>query len=103
DEPQRRETALSVLLRKQATIAGNKGGSRSDDVDDDFSATTTRKKRGAGKPPLLWFSSLLLPRDHFFGAYRAIFTNEELQNEDNMVDNIKRRQLAPLSAPKPVK
>jgi hypothetical protein len=83
---------LSALLRKQATItnAQSSGGD----------ASNGKKQRGTGKPPLLWFSSDLLPEHTYYGIYRTLFTDTEVQSTDSTLDAITRRQLAPISMPK---
>ncbi|KAK4236737.1 hypothetical protein C8A03DRAFT_16636 [Achaetomium macrosporum] len=96
DETSRKETTLSVLLKKQASLAEKRtiGDSNEDDEP------TKKKRRGTGKPPLLWFSSPRLPDNTYFGIYRAMFTPEELDKEDAIVEAIKQRQLPPISMPK---
>ncbi|KAK0655946.1 hypothetical protein B0T16DRAFT_451569 [Cercophora newfieldiana] len=89
----RKETTLSALLKKQATLAGKRNLS-----DDD--ETGSRRQRGSGKPPLLWFDSPRLPENTYYGIYRALFTPEELDREDDIIEAIKQRQLAPISMPK---
>ncbi|KAK3335733.1 hypothetical protein B0T19DRAFT_480407 [Cercophora scortea] len=98
DEAGRKDTTLTALLRKQATLA-DKLDSKSDDGTQD----PTRKRVGVGYQPLLWFSSPTLPDKTNFGIYKALFTAEELEREDAIIDTIKQRQLAPLPAPKPGK
>ncbi|KAK0729819.1 hypothetical protein B0H67DRAFT_547898 [Lasiosphaeris hirsuta] len=98
DGTSRKDTTLSALLKKQATLAdrqrnpGNEAGEKS-----------SKNPRGTGKPPLLWFSSPTLPDKTYYGVYRAIFTPEELAREDVIVEAIKQRQLAPILMPKPPK
>ena len=91
----RRETALSALLRKQISLTDNRNPP---DRDDEQSAK--RKRVGAGKSPLLWFSSPTLPENTYYGIYKAMFTPQELEKEDAIVDAIKTRQLPPISMPK---
>ncbi|KAL2161353.1 hypothetical protein VTH06DRAFT_8575 [Thermothelomyces fergusii] len=95
DESSRKESALSALLRKQASLAEKRGP---DDGDQDDEPRT--KRRGTGKPPLVWFTSPKLPDNHYFGIYCAMFTPEELDKEDAIVEAIRRRQLPPISMPK---
>ena len=59
-------------------------------------------RRNKGKPPLIWFSSPVLPEKTYFGLYRAILTGEELRNPD-LVDVLRKKQVAPISMPKPAK
>lgn len=85
-------------MKKQATLAERK-------TEDDGSNSDRPRKnpRGSGKPPLLWFSSSTLPEDTYYGVYRAIFSNEELEKPDDVLEAIKRRQLPPIAMPKPNK
>ncbi|KAK4950551.1 hypothetical protein LTR66_013937, partial [Elasticomyces elasticus] len=84
----RKDTTLSALLRKQATLSA--------DLDE----TPAKRIRGAGKPPLFWFTSPRLPSDTSLGFYRAIFTTTEQDEPEHLIDTIKRKQLAPSKAPK---
>ncbi|AEO54786.1 hypothetical protein MYCTH_2297796 [Thermothelomyces thermophilus ATCC 42464] len=95
DESSRKESTLSALLKKQASLAEKR---RPDDGDQDDEPKA--KRRGTGKPPLLWFTSPKLPDHHYFGIYRAMFTPEELDKEDAIVEAIRQRQLPPISMPK---
>ncbi|KAI8632908.1 hypothetical protein F5Y19DRAFT_419445 [Xylariaceae sp. FL1651] len=103
DEDDRgKESTLTALLKKQATLAERNAqandGNTSAGEEDDY---TKRRPRGGGKPPLLWFSSPLLPKNNYFGIYRTIFASEELKHEPDMVEVIKKKQLEPISIPKP--
>ncbi|KAK4246657.1 hypothetical protein C7999DRAFT_15218 [Corynascus novoguineensis] len=98
DEPSRKESTLSALLKKQASLAEKRNP---DDRDQDEEPRARR--RGTGKPPLLWFTSPKLPEHHYFGIYRAMFTAEELDKEDAIIEAIKQRQLPPISMPKAAK
>ncbi|KAK2624689.1 hypothetical protein QTJ16_005882 [Diplocarpon rosae] len=84
----RRETNLSALLKKQAAIRN----------DDEDAFSPTKRKRGSGKAPILWFASPMLPSNTYLGIYRTIFTNEEQGNEGNILDIVRRKQLAPKPA-----
>ncbi|PBP16639.1 ankyrin repeat and zinc finger domain-containing protein [Diplocarpon rosae] len=84
----RKETKLSALLKKQAAICN--------DNEDAFSPT--KRKQGSGKAPILWFASPILPSNTYLGIYRAIFTNEEQGHEANILDFVRRKQLAPKPA-----
>lgn len=96
DDTSRKQTTLTTLLRKQATLAER--GNRADaDEEDGFSK---RKRRAGGKAPLLWFNSPLLPQNQYFGVYRAILSVEETKNETEVIEVIKKKQLEPLAAPK---
>ncbi|KAI1742059.1 hypothetical protein F4680DRAFT_457758 [Xylaria scruposa] len=103
DERSGKESTLTALLKKQATLADRNartknGNAGSDDEDHDLAQ---RRQRGGGNPPLLWFSSPLLPTNNYFGIYRTIFSSEELKDEANMSEVIKKKQLEPISIPKP--
>ncbi len=98
DEPSRKETTLSALLKKQASLADKR---KPDDGDKEDEPKT--KRRGTGKPPLLWFSSPTLPDNTYFGVYRAVFTAAELDKEEAIVEAINQRQLPPISMPKAAK
>ncbi|KAH8662349.1 hypothetical protein BX600DRAFT_437747 [Xylariales sp. PMI_506] len=101
----RKESTLTALLKKQATLAErNRTGAReAGDAagDDDEGAVSKRTTRRGGTPPLLWFSSPALPTHHYFGIYRAIFTPEEAKDEGKLVEVVKKKQLEPIPAPKP--
>jgi hypothetical protein len=85
---------LSALLKRQAAISEN-------DTDELNCISLTKRKRNSGKPPLLWFSTPILPPNIYLGIYRAIFTNPEQEDEKNIVDTIRKKQLVPGPAPKP--
>ncbi|KAI2639269.1 hypothetical protein GGS21DRAFT_506797 [Xylaria nigripes] len=98
-----KDTTLTALLRKQATLAQMNSPSNNNSADavvDDDDVKTKRPKAD-GKPPLLWFSSPLLPTNNYFGVYRAMFSPDELKDELSIVDVLKRKQLDPISIPKP--
>ncbi|KAL1895052.1 hypothetical protein Sste5346_005473 [Sporothrix stenoceras] len=83
---------LASLLKKQAVLAEKKKRRSQKDDGDSGSDTGTvsvnrpknRKQRqreaahAASLQPLIWFSSPLLPPNNYFGAYRSMFTPEEL-------------------------
>ncbi|WYZ39060.1 hypothetical protein EsH8_III_000974 [Colletotrichum jinshuiense] len=97
DETGRKETTLTALLKKQATLADkNRSPAPGEDDEDEY----TGRRRGKGTPPLLWFSSPTLPQNTYFGLYRAILTGEELRDEAKLVDIVRQKQLAPIAAPK---
>ncbi|KAK3363491.1 hypothetical protein B0T25DRAFT_562502 [Lasiosphaeria hispida] len=98
DGTSRKDTTLSALLKKQATLAD-----RQRNPDNEADEQSPKNPRGTGTPPLLWFSSPTLPDKTCFGVYRALFTPEELAREDVIVEAIKQRQLAPIAMPKPPK
>ncbi|KUI63964.1 hypothetical protein VM1G_10743 [Cytospora mali] len=95
-EGSKKESTLTALLKKQATLAEKRNGN--DDGDEE--EWGKGRRRGTGKPPLMWFSSPVLPENNYFGIYRMLFTNDELANEDEMLDAVKKRQLAPFTLPK---
>ncbi|KAK3718558.1 hypothetical protein LTR37_005062 [Vermiconidia calcicola] len=80
-----KESTLSALLKRQAKVADG-------DAED---APTKKRKRGAGKPPLLWFSTPKLPSNTSLGVYRALFSNEQQVQEDQLVETIQQKQLSP--------
>lgn len=84
----RKETTLSALLKKQATISS----SNTEDGDD---LAPTKRKRGSGKAPLFWFTTPTLPTNTYLGIYRAIFTNSDQENEASILDIIQKKQLSP--------
>jgi hypothetical protein len=83
-----KDTTLSALLKRQAKISSS---------EEDFSISKRRK--GTGKPPLFWFSSSSLPPDVSVGVYRAIFSVSEQEEEEHLVDSLRRKQLTPVKAP----
>ncbi|KAM7189778.1 hypothetical protein V8F20_010020 [Naviculisporaceae sp. PSN 640] len=98
DDVSRKDTTLSALLKKQATLADKRNASGGADEEG-----SSKNPRGTGKPPLLWFNSPTLPGKTYFGVYRALFTSEELEKEGELVNAIRTRQLAPIAMPKPPK
>ncbi|KAH7117823.1 hypothetical protein B0J11DRAFT_617646 [Dendryphion nanum] len=85
-----KESTLSALLKKQAKISSPEF--------DEFASK--KRQRGAGKPPLLWLSSPSLPDNMSLGIYRAIFTDEEQEEEAHIIETIRRKQLSPKNPPK---
>ncbi|RYO75408.1 hypothetical protein DL764_010456 [Monosporascus ibericus] len=96
DDASRKDTTLTALLRKQVTLA-----ERRNSADGDEDGFSKRKRRGGGNSPLLWFTSPVLPPNHYFGIYRAIFTSEEAKNLAEIVEVIKKKQIAAVPPPKP--
>jgi hypothetical protein len=84
----RKETTLSALLKKQAAISSR----NSQDADD---LAPKKRKPGSGKAPLLWFTTPTLPPNIYLGIYRSIFTNLEQENETEVLNIIKNKQLSP--------
>lgn len=95
DEGDKKESTLTALLKKQATLADKEKGGDNDDEE-----WGRGKRTGAGKPPMMWFSSPVLPENNYFGIYRFLFTPEELTKEAEIVEAVKKRQLPPLALPK---
>jgi len=91
-----KDTTLTALLRKQATLA-DKGNPKDEDGEQ---KEGRRKQVGAGNAPMLWFNSPKLPDKTYFGIYKALFTPAELEKEDDIINAIRQRQLAPISMPK---
>ncbi|KAI1307535.1 hypothetical protein F5Y03DRAFT_352598 [Xylaria venustula] len=103
DDRSAKDSTLTALLKKQATLADriaqtNSANTGADEEDEDYAK---RRQRGSGKPPLLWFASPLLPTNNYFGIYHTIFSPEDLKDESRIVDVIKKKQLEPISIPKP--
>ncbi|KAM0323116.1 hypothetical protein ACHAQA_008966 [Verticillium albo-atrum] len=97
DDGARKDTTLTALLKKQAAIADKTSDSN---TEYDEIAGSSKLKRNPGKPPLIWFTSPVLPKNHFFGLYRAILTADDLRLDPKMVDVVKAKQLEPLVMPK---
>ncbi|KAI1323984.1 hypothetical protein F5Y16DRAFT_327111 [Xylariaceae sp. FL0255] len=93
-----KESTLTALLKKQATLAERNARNASGEADEDDS---TKRNRGSGRPPLLWFGSPTLPPNNYFGVYHAIFAPDEIKDESKLVEVIKKKQLEPISIPKP--
>lgn len=89
-----KNNTLTALLKKQAKLSNGNPGETEEFLGK-------RKKRGSGKPPLVWFNTPLLPSNTSLGIYRALFTNIE-QEEQDMVDVIKKKQLRPVPLKPPV-
>ncbi|QSZ37294.1 hypothetical protein DSL72_009388 [Monilinia vaccinii-corymbosi] len=84
----RKETTLSSLLKKQATIS-----SEINEFDDN--PGLRKRTRGSGKAPMIWFSTPTMPRNTYLGIYRAIFTNEEQEKEASIHEIVQNKQLSP--------
>ncbi|KAJ5785954.1 uncharacterized protein N7503_011166 [Penicillium pulvis] len=80
------DTTLTALLKKQAKLSGN------NDEDE------TVVKKGVAKNPLFWMSSSGLPSNKSLGVYRAIFSAAEQNEPGNLVETIRKKQLAPVKA-----
>lgn len=96
DDADKKESTLTALLKKQATLAER----RNDGGEDEDEEWGRGKRKGSGKPPMMWFTSPVLPENNYFGVYRALFTAEELAKEDDILEAVKKRQLPPLTVPK---
>jgi hypothetical protein len=93
----KQESTLTALLRRQAKIADRIGEDGTED------GVVTANQPGRSKPPLIWFSSPLLPENTYFGMYRAILTGEELRPQEDLTQVVKKKQVEPISMPKPNK
>ena len=89
DDASRKDTTLTALLRKQASLADQPDG------------TEETSNKALSKTPLLWFSSSNLPENTYYGVHKALFTPAELGKEGAIIEAIKQRQLAPIPIPKP--
>ncbi|KAJ4147534.1 hypothetical protein LMH87_002046 [Akanthomyces muscarius] len=94
EEDDANDTTLTALLKRQAKIADKNAAANDEDGE-------TKVQRPV-KTPLLWFSSPLLPKNHFFGMYRALFTNEQQKNAD-FAEELRKKQLDPVAIPHPAK
>jgi hypothetical protein len=92
----KRETKLSVLFNKQATVA------EKNEPQHDNDGESRGGIQMAGSP-LIWLSSPLLPQNMYYGIYKAIFANKELEDERRVLEVLRQKQLEPLSIPKPAK
>ncbi|TWU74619.1 hypothetical protein ED733_001928 [Metarhizium rileyi] len=99
DDDGRQDSTLTALLKKQARLADKRGDS---DEERKPSEETRMTRKNGGKPPLIWFSSPVLPEKHYFGLYRAILTGEEQVHSD-LVQVLRKKQVEPISIPKPAK
>ncbi|KAF2768211.1 hypothetical protein EJ03DRAFT_328575 [Teratosphaeria nubilosa] len=82
------ESTLSALLKRQAKVHHG-----------DADAAPRTRKRAHATPPLLWFTSPKLPPNTSLGLYRAVFSDDEQSREDQLVDTLQRKQLAPQPPP----
>ncbi|KAI4185164.1 MAG: hypothetical protein LQ346_005962, partial [Caloplaca aetnensis] len=90
-----KESTLTTLLKKQASI----GNPEAESFDE--SNPLKSKKRGAGKPPLVWFSSPLFPSNTSLGVYRALFTTAEQEEEADLAQVLRNKQLKPVPSKPP--
>lgn len=77
------QSTLVALLKKQAKV--------SQGTEDD--ASPAKKGRNPGKQPIYWFTSSLFPSNTSLGIYRALFTKEEQEETDYLVESVKNKQL----------
>lgn len=96
EEDGRQESTLTALLKKQARLSDKRDTVAGGAQDDE----TTGRHRA--RLPLLWLSSSLLPEKSYFGVYRAILTDEEQKHSD-LVEVLRKKQLDPISVPRPAK
>lgn len=82
-EPQASDSNLVALLKKQAKI--------SQDEDE-----TPQEKNALDRQPIIWFSNPDLPENTALGVYKAIFSNEEQQEPEHIVDSLRKKQLEPI-------
>lgn len=80
------DSTLTALLKQQAKLSEARGNE------------DTMVKKGAAKNPLYWFSSSGLPPNKSLGVYRAIFSNVEQDEPSHLVDTLRKKQLAPVTA-----
>lgn len=97
EDTDKRDSTLTALLKKQATLAEKQHKT----IEDEPEGQDQGRRRG--KAPQIWFSSPVLPPNHYYGIYRALFTNEELAQDEKIIEAIRKRQLAPLTLPKAAK
>ncbi|KAE8336344.1 hypothetical protein BDV24DRAFT_142066 [Aspergillus arachidicola] len=81
-------TQLTALLKRQAKI------SQTGEEED------APSKKRTGKNPLFWLSSSLLPSNTSLGIYRALFSDAEQEEPIYLVDSLRKKQLAPINAPR---
>ena len=89
EEDGRKESTLTALLKKQAKL---------NPTENEVDYVPKKRKRGSGKPPLLWFSTPLLPSNTSLGIYRALFTEAEQQEEHELVEVLREKQLRLVSS-----
>ncbi|OAQ68657.1 C2H2 finger and ankyrin domain-containing protein [Pochonia chlamydosporia 170] len=92
------DSTLTALLKRQARLADRQGDGDGEETPEESSSS----RRNRGKPPLIWFSSPVLPENHYFGLYRAILTGEDQRHSD-LVNVLRKKQVEPISIPKPAK
>jgi hypothetical protein len=83
-EPQVSDSNLVALLKRQAKIS----------QDEDTAAP--QEKNALDRQPIIWFSNPELPKNTALGVYKAIFSNEEQQEPEHIVDSLRKKQLEPI-------
>ena len=83
-----KESTLSALLKKQATIGQPA-------IQED--STVKKRNKSSNHHPLFWFSTPLLPPNTSLGIYKALFTDFE-QEQPDLVDVVRKKQLRPVPA-----
>lgn len=79
---------LAALLKKQAKLAP---AAENDSV-------VASKNRNPGRQPVYWFASSLLPKNTYFGIYRALFTSVEQEEPTHLIDSLRKKQTQPIIA-----
>lgn len=83
-EPQVSDSNLVALLKRRAKIS----------QDEDTAAP--QEKNALDRQPIIWFSNPELPKNTALGVYKAIFSNEEQQEQGHIVDSLRKKQLEPI-------
>ncbi|GAM36070.1 hypothetical protein TCE0_018r04873 [Talaromyces pinophilus] len=83
-EPHASDSNLVALLKRQAKI--------SQDGDE----ATPEEKNALNRQPIIWFSNPDLPKNTALGVYKAIFSNEEQQEPEHLVESLRKKQLEPI-------
>ncbi|KUL84732.1 hypothetical protein ZTR_07591 [Talaromyces verruculosus] len=78
------DSNLVALLKRQAKI--------SQDEDE----ATPEAKNALNRQPIIWFSNPDLPENTALGVYKAIFSNEEQQEPEHLVESLRQKQLEPI-------
>ncbi|OKL63638.1 hypothetical protein UA08_00264 [Talaromyces atroroseus] len=83
-EPHPSDSNLVALLKKQARIS------------QEAEREAPREKSAFSRQPMIWFSSPDLPPNTAVGVYKALFSNEEQDEPEHIVDSLRRKQLEPI-------
>ncbi|KAH7305015.1 ankyrin repeat and zinc finger domain-containing protein 1 [Stachybotrys elegans] len=97
EDEDRQESTLTTLLKRQARLADKKEADDGQEAADDLSSSKSKSKA-----QLIWLSSPVLPERTYFGLYRAMLTGEDQRNAD-LVEVLRKKQLAPIAVSKPAK